>query len=317
MFHGTRETYNITALRSLCVLNTFILYQPRTPNMTTLTPVEQARRRSKMARTALRARKRIKIKTGKPGRPKIIDMGPSDFILRMEGLYDTSLKGKLPFEWLKAFVQHMGIQSRSEYWAARDHFKWEEWAPKVPNRVYAKEWQGWNDFLNTTNVFNARSLNPAFYRDYWSAVRYIRGLNLTSIADWKRFVDSDDLPLDIPENPSAVYKEQWRGYREWLGLGNNRVNVADYEKQEFWILYTDGRMGVFWWTRLDIDKLATLHTYGVNIVRKYAYERELGDQVHQLLQRHSVKYEDDERERACNNIAALTFDLDCILLISH
>lgn len=285
--------------------------------MEELTPVQQARRRSKIARTAIAARKRVKIKTGKPGRPRIVDMGPADFIVRMEGLYNPTLNGKLPFEWLKAFVQHMGIQSRSEYWAARDHFKWGEWAPKVPNRVYKDDWQGWNDFLNTTNVFTARSRNPDFYRDYWSAVRWVRTLNLNSIQEWKKYVDSDQLPLDIPENPSAVYKDQWRGYKEWLGMGNNRARVADYEKKEFWILYTDGRSNVFWWTRLDIDQFATLKTYGVNIVRKYAYERELGDKVHQILQNHSRKFEDDERERECNNIPNLTFELDCVLLIER
>lgn len=283
--------------------------------MEELTPVEQARRRAKMTRTAVRARKRIKVKTGKPGRPRIIDMGPADFIVRMEGIYDSKLNGKLPFEWLKAFVQHMGIQSRSEYWAAREHFKWGEWAPKVPNRVYKDDWKGWNDFLNTTNVFTARSRDPALYRDYWSAVRWVRTLNLKSIQEWKKYVDGDELPLDIPENPAAVYKDQWRGYKEWLGLGNNRARVADYEKNEFWVLYSDGRTNLFWWTRLDIDQFATLNTYGVRIIRKYSYERELGDQVHQLLQQHSRKFEDDERERECFNIPALTFALDCILLI--
>lgn len=285
--------------------------------MTTLTPVEQARRRAKIARTAIRARKRVKIKTGKPGRPKIVDLGPADFILRMEGLYDKDKnKGRLPFEWLKAFVQKMGIQSRSEYWAAREHFGWGDWAPKVPNRVYKEDWQGWNDFLNTTNVFTARSRDPALYRDYWSAVRWVRGLNLNSIQEWKKYVDSDQLPLDIPENPAAVYKENWRGYREWLGLGNARVKVADYEKQEFWVLYSDGRQNIFWWVRLDIDQFATLRTYdGVRVLRKYAYERELGDKVHAALQSHSAKFEDDERERECFNIPALVFDLDCMLLM--
>lgn len=288
----------------------------RLPKMEQLTPVQQARRRAKIARTALSMRKRVKIKTGKPGRPRIVDMGPADFIIRMEGLYDKNLKGKLPLEWLKAFVQHMGIQSRSEYWAARDHFGWGEWAPKVPNRVY-KDWQGWNDFLNTTNVFHARSNNPIYYRDYWSAVRWVRSLNLESIREWKKYVDSDELPLDIPMNPAAVYKEHWKGYREWLGLGNARAKVADYEKKEFWVLYSDGRPNLFWWTRLDIDQYAILKTYDVNIVRKYAYERDLGDQVHELLNKHSAKFEEDERERECNNIPALTFDLDCILLMER
>lgn len=285
--------------------------------MDQMTPVEQARRRAKISRTAIRARKRIKIKTGKPGRPRIVDLGPADFIVRMEGIYNSELNGRLPFEWLKAFVQHMGIQSRSEYWAARDHFKWGEWAPKVPNRVYKTDWKGWNDFLNTTNVFHARSTNPAYYRDYWSAVRFVRTLNLTSIQEWKKYVDSDALPLDIPMNPAAVYKDQWRGYKEWLGMGNARAKVADYEKKEFWVLYSDGRQNLFWWTRLDIDQFAVLKSYGVQIIRKYAYERELGDKVHELLQMHSSKYEDDERERECNNIPALTFNLDCILLMER
>ena len=278
------------------------------------TPVERSRIRNKMTRTAARQRKVIKIKTGKPGRPRLVDMGPAPFILNIAQKYDESLNGKLPFEWLKAFVQAMGIQSRSEYWAAREYFKWGDWAPKVPNRTY-KEWQGWNDFLNTTNVFVSKSLDPVYYRDYWSAVRYMRGLNLQSIKEWKDFLDSGQLPIDIPENPRVVYKEHWRGFKEFLGFGTARVKVADYEKQEFWIVYDDGRPGIFWWVRLDIDQLAQVKTYeGVRIHRVYHYERELGDEVHQILDRYTTVFEDDPRERETRFLQQLTFDLDCKLL---
>ncbi|MNC11099.1 hypothetical protein D3C75_587850 [compost metagenome] len=278
------------------------------------TPVERSRIRNKMTRTAARQRKIVKIKTGKPGRPRLVDMGPAPFILQIAQKYDESLNGKLPFEWLKAFVQQMGIQSRSEYWAAREYFKWGDWAPKVPNRTY-KEWQGWNDFLNTTNVFVSKSLDPSLYRDYWSAVRYMRGLNLQSIKEWKDYLDSGELPLDIPENPRVVYKEHWKGFKEFLGFGSAKAKVADYEKQEFWVLYDDGRPGVFWWVRLDIDQLAQVKTYeGVRILRIYQYERELGDVTHQILNKHSSVFEDDPRERETNNLHPLVFDLDCQLL---
>lgn len=278
------------------------------------TPVERSRIRSKMTRTAARQRKIVKIKTGKPGRPRLVDMGPAPFILQIAQKYDESLNGKLPFEWLKAFVQSMGIQSRSEYWAAREYFKWGDWAPKVPNRTY-KEWQGWNDFLNTTNVFVSKSLDPSYYRDYWSAVRYMRSLNLQSIKEWKDYLDSGQLPLDIPENPRVVYKEHWRGFKEFLGFGSAKVKVADYEKQEFWVIYDDGRPGVFWWVRLDIDQLAQVRTYeGVRIHRIYQYERELGDETHEILSKYSTVFEDDPRERETRLMHQLIFDLDCQLL---
>lgn len=278
------------------------------------TPVERSRIRNKMTRTAARQRKIVKIKTGKPGRPRLVDMGPAPFILQIAQKYDESLNGKIPFEWLKAFVQAMGIQSRSEYWAAREYFKWGDWVPKVPNRTY-KEWQGWNDFLNTTNVFVSKSLDPSYYRDYWSAVRYMRSLNLQSIKEWKDYLDSGQLPLDIPENPRVVYKENWRGFKEFLGFGSAKVKVADYEKQEFWVIYDDGRPGVFWWVRLDIDQLAQVKTYeGVRIHRIYQYERELGDETHDILSKYSAVFEDDPRERETRLMHQLIFDLDCQLL---
>ena len=278
------------------------------------TPVERSRIRNQMTRTAARARRRVKVKTGRPGRPKIIDMGPAQFIVDISQKYDETLNGKLPFEWLKAFVQQMGIKSRSEYWAAREYFKWGDWAPKVPNRTY-KEWQGWNDFLNTTNVFVSKSLDPALYRDYWSAVRFMRGLNLKSIKEWKDYLDTGELPLDIPENPAAVYKDQWKGFKEFLGFGNMKVTVADYEKAEFWVMYSDGRQNVFWWVRLDLDQLSQLKSYDdVRIIRQYQYERDLGDSTHAILDQYSRPYDDDVRERESTKMHALTFDLDCVLL---
>ncbi len=55
------------------------------------------------------------------------------------------------------------------------------------------------------------------------ARKYARKLGLKSHYEWSRFVCTHlkTLPPNIPLNPAAVYKLQWQGWADWLGVLNN------------------------------------------------------------------------------------------------
>ncbi|CAJ1462197.1 unnamed protein product [Effrenium voratum] len=125
----------------------------------------------------------------------------------------------LPFDEARRCVQAIGFASREE---------WDEWVaegkkspflgpyvPSDPEAMYAEEWQGWGDFLGV--------LLP-----YQEARLVSRLLGLKSQEQWYAFVQADAVrlrALRLPALPSIVYKEEWQGYEDWLGLGDETLYV--------------------------------------------------------------------------------------------
>jgi Post-segregation antitoxin CcdA/Integrase repeat unit len=48
---------------------------------------------------------------------------------------------------------------------------------------------------------------------------FVRGLGLNSSEDWQQYVKSGNKSTDMPANPPIVYKQEWKGWGDWLGTG--------------------------------------------------------------------------------------------------
>jgi hypothetical protein len=35
---------------------------------------------------------------------------------------------------------------------------------------------------------------------------------------WQKYIKSGKKPADIPSNPPAAYKREWKGWGDWLGF---------------------------------------------------------------------------------------------------
>jgi hypothetical protein len=101
-----------------------------------------------------------------------------------------------------------------------------ERVPRSPDRTYAeKGWINWSDWLGVEvrEVKRARRRVP-FFRDFESARAFVHALHLPGSLAWPRylngeFLDIPPLPSDIPRSPTGHYREQWRGWGDWLGTG--------------------------------------------------------------------------------------------------
>lgn len=72
------------------------------------------------------------------------------------------------------------------------------------------------------------------WRDFESARKLARSLNLKSWEDWNKWIKSNDRPKDILQSPNRVYK--YDGYidiGDWLGTGVKaswKINYRDFKK---------------------------------------------------------------------------------------
>ena len=57
------------------------------------------------------------------------------------------------------------------------------------------------------------------FKSFKEARTFVRGLVLKSSQDWQQYSKSGKKPTDIPADPPAVYKRDWKGWGDWLGPG--------------------------------------------------------------------------------------------------
>ena len=69
------------------------------------------------------------------------------------------------------------------------------------------------------------------FRSFSEARKFVRSLKLKTGEDWTDFYKSGKLPSDIPRNPYAVYKKEYKGLGDWLGTG--RIANQDMEYRSF------------------------------------------------------------------------------------
>jgi Post-segregation antitoxin CcdA len=64
------------------------------------------------------------------------------------------------------------------------------------------------------------------FRSFEEARTFARGLTVKGSKDWRQYIKSGKKPADIPSNPPAAYKREWKGWGDWLGTGM----IADQNK---------------------------------------------------------------------------------------
>jgi superfamily II DNA or RNA helicase len=157
-----------------------------------------------------------------------------------------------PFVQGKEFVQSLRL-SGQRHWKAYCKGLCPE-LPRKPNDIPASPylayeqsgWAGWRDWLGTTKPSSAKpgaaSLSkpqatrrepPSRFRDFDSARVFVHSLQLESSTQWQAYLDGkrpekEKLPADIPRSPRNVYREQWKGWGDWIGRPEN---IAPFQKK--------------------------------------------------------------------------------------
>jgi hypothetical protein len=82
--------------------------------------------------------------------------------------------------------------------------------PSAPDVIYkGKGWISWQHWFG-------REFLP-FHEAREIARKLAANDEVTTFKEWRRAFRYGRLPLGLPSNPSAIYREHWLGYPDWFG----------------------------------------------------------------------------------------------------
>jgi superfamily II DNA or RNA helicase len=135
-----------------------------------------------------------------------------DFLIgnKLENRYKT-------FTESKKFVRNLKIKSVDEWKKYSLSEKIPSDIPKNPDSYYKEEWISWTNFLKRDDFLN-----------FNDAREFARGLGLKNQNEWYEYTSSNSMPSNIPIRPDSAYREEWKGFGDWLGNGNIATRGRNY-----------------------------------------------------------------------------------------
>jgi superfamily II DNA or RNA helicase len=123
----------------------------------------------------------------------------------------------LPFEKAIKHVHKLNLKSEKEWKQYCKSGKKPNNIPYSPKQVY--KGLGYKDFGDWLGSGN-RATGSINYLEYDEAREIVKSLNISSTSEWKEFVKTGRLPINIPKAPHYYYKGKgWTSYGDWLGTG--------------------------------------------------------------------------------------------------
>jgi len=134
------------------------------------------------------------------------------------------------FQWLyykeaEEFARELKLNSAGEWRKFTKSEARHELIPVNPDVFYKNNgWKSWGEFLGTGIIATGK----IDYRDFDKARDFARSLNLKNFKEWTEYCKSGKKPIDIPQSPNRIYKnENWKGFGDWLGTGNIHYNKRE------------------------------------------------------------------------------------------
>lgn len=126
----------------------------------------------------------------------------------------------MPFEEAREYVRNLYLKSMLEWKFYCQNQNRLLDIPSNPWRTYKLDgYKGINDWLGV----KPSKYNPPPFKDYEYAHNYVKKLNLTKASDYKDYIRSGKLPIEIPSSPYSVYKNKgWISWGDYLGSNTKR-----------------------------------------------------------------------------------------------
>lgn len=223
----------------------------------------------------------------------------------------------LTFEQAREFVRSQCIPSVYKYWRWWDENHPKQ-IPRRPNRAYAKDWKGWNDFLGSSNIFPVAKL----WLPMEEAMVHVHKLNVQSSANWLAYFRDHrhELPEGIPARPDLVYPT-WKSWAYWLGYKPGaKIQALQQNPGVWYILQKQGMppnvitVGTEQGGKFGVEQLAK--RYNAKVLRMYQVETEHRAFFDRMVSTLTSPYYSDQ-DRIASNLNQLFWELDSTLLLTR
>lgn len=122
---------------------------------------------------------------------------------------DNIHRGKItyrPFTEARTFVRALGLKSYKQWKEYCRSGKKPPDIPSDPRRRYPGEYKSIANWLGTE------------YLSFSEARAFVRTLGLKNHRDWRNYRRSSKKPRYIPSNPVQVYRTEYKGMKDWVGV---------------------------------------------------------------------------------------------------
>ncbi|MHC4476608.1 MAG: hypothetical protein ACYTEL_13240 [Planctomycetota bacterium] len=144
----------------------------------------------------------------------------------------------LTFHQARRITRKLGLKSRREWEKLCRSKDRPKDIPACPHLTY-KEY-GWTDYADFLDYEPQQRFLP-----FNQARKFVRSLGFETTGKWAQYCASGKRPKTIPSDPKAVYKGQYKGLRDWIGLPEKRF--LPFAKARKYVRSNKGLTGTNWW----------------------------------------------------------------------
>ena len=142
--------------------------------------------------------------------------GMYDWLGRKEGARFNKDKELLNYHEAKKIIHDLHINSIKDWREFKKSEKLPVSIPKNPNIYYKdKGWINWGDWFGTDRI----ATSQISFLSFKESKKEVKKLNINSIKEWQDLCQSNLKPSNLPVNPYKVYKNEWKGWGDWLSTG--------------------------------------------------------------------------------------------------
>ena len=123
-------------------------------------------------------------------------------------------KEYLEFKAARSFVRSLKLNTQADWLAYCKSGNKPNNIPGHPHIVYKNDgWVNNGDWIGTGTL----QTSERKYREFEKLKSYVKQVGIKTSMEWFEFCKSKDKPQDIPTSVHTIYKDQWKGWKDFLG----------------------------------------------------------------------------------------------------
>ena len=128
------------------------------------------------------------------------------------------------FKDARKFVRSLKLKNYNEW---REYYKSEKRPKDIPTNpfeIYKTNFCGIADWLG-----NGKKRRIREFKTFDECKKFVHKLKLESLTDWQEYCKSGKLD-NIPTHPERKFKDEWKGWGDWLGTGKIPVTYLPWKE---------------------------------------------------------------------------------------